>query len=315
MTILRKTGVTLSLVAILTILASCNMPRPTAQPQLDLTLIAETVSAQLVLTSLTTPTPSPTITPAPPTATTTPSPSPQPTATVACDDDSQFIADVTIPDYTTMKQGQSFTKTWRLRNSGTCDWTTAYNVVFTGGARMGGPGAVPLSAEVPPNGTIDVSIDLGAPTSNGSFRGNYQIQDAEDKPFGTSFYVQILVGPTPTPSDDIYRSGKLTIDNGATIDFDEAKSTTGPGGDLRVNYVSESERYLEPRNGTRLGESGGKPGRDDCREASLSDASVAFDDFETGSYFCYKTSAGRYGRFQVGRIEEDSIAFDFRTWD
>ena len=30
-----------------------------------------------------------------------------------------FVADVTIPDNTNMKPGQSFTKTWRVRNNGT----------------------------------------------------------------------------------------------------------------------------------------------------------------------------------------------------
>ena len=315
MTLPTRLTLAIAPTAVLVVLTSCNMPRSPAEPQFDLTQIAQTVSAQLVLTSQATPSPPPTHTPEPPTPTITPTPSPQPTATVACEDALEFVADITIPDNTAMDPGQSFTKTWRLRNSGTCNWSAAYAVGLTDGAPMGGPASVPLLAEVAPNGTIDVSIELTAPTSNGSFRGNYRIRNAEDSPFGTLFYVQILVGPTPTPSDNIYRTGRLTIDNGSTIDFDGEDGTDGPGGDVRVKYVSDSERYLEPKHGALMGEMSGKPGYDDCRETSLSSSVVAFTDFDSGSYFCYKTSAGRYGRFLVGRIEGDSIAFDFRTWD
>jgi hypothetical protein len=58
----------------------------------------------------------------------------------------------------------------------------------------------------------------------------------------------------------------------------------------------------------------GTPGYDDCEETSLGSGVVDFADFSSGSYFCYQTSDGRYGRFQVERIEGDSIGFDFRTW-
>ena len=33
-----------------------------------------------------------------------------------------FVSDVNIPDNTTMTPGQTFTKTWKVFNSGTCAW-------------------------------------------------------------------------------------------------------------------------------------------------------------------------------------------------
>ncbi|MCJ7514240.1 MAG: NBR1-Ig-like domain-containing protein [Anaerolineales bacterium] len=297
------------------ILASCNLPRSPSPQQAAQTAVAEANSAQLTQGSLATPFLPSTNTPTPPSATNTPTPSPQPTTTVGCDDSSQFISDVTIPDNTVMTPGQSFTKTWRLRNSGNCDWTTSFDAVFTDGSSMGGPADVPLAGTVPPNSTIDISINLTAPTTNGVHRGNYRMANASDILFGTLIYVQIVVGPTPTPNVAVYRTGKLTIDNGGSIDFDGVDSVSGSRRDVRVKYVSDSERYLEPTNGALLKEMSGKPSYDDCKETSLRSGAVNFTDFSTQSYFCYKTSDGRYGRFQVGKIEGDSIAVDFRTWD
>jgi hypothetical protein len=298
-------------------LASCNLPRPPSPQQVTQTAAAETVSAQLTQASQATPTlqPTNTPTPTPPPATNTPTASPQPTATVGCEDSSQFISDVTIPDNTVMKPGQSFRKTWRLRNSGDCGWTTSYDAVFTDGASMGGPAAVPLAGAVPSKGTIDISIDLTAPTTNGVHRGNYRMRNAGGTLFGIVFYVQVRVGPTPTPSDGVYRSGRLTIDNGGSVDFDGGNSGGDPWRDVWVHYVSDSERYLEPTNGALLSEMSGTPDHDDCMGTALGSGPVNFTDFSKGSYFCYMTSGGRYGRFQVEKIEEDSIEFDFRTWD
>jgi hypothetical protein len=56
---------------------------------------------------------------------------PVPTATpAACIDSSQYVMDLTDDDKNgtappKVQQGQSFTKGWRIRNSGTCTWTTS----------------------------------------------------------------------------------------------------------------------------------------------------------------------------------------------
>ena len=314
MNVRTRNTVAVWLVAGLVFLASCTLPRPPSPQQGTQTAAVETVSAQLTQVRLATPTVQSTNTPTPAPATNTATPSPQPTATVSCEDSSQFISDVTIPDNTVMNPGQSFRKTWRLRNSGNCDWTTSFDAVVVSGSSMGGPAVVPLAGAVPSNGTIDISIDLTAPTTNGVHLSHYQMRNDGGTLFGIVFYVQILVNPTPTPDDAAYRSGKLTIDNGSSIDFDGGNSAGDPWGDVWVHYVSDSERYLEPTNGALLRAMPGPPYYDDCKGTSLASDGVNFTDFSAESYFCYKTSDGRYGRFQVEKIEGDSISFDFRTW-
>src|SRR5215213_8697746 len=41
----------------------------------------------------------------------------------------RFVADVTVPDGTPMYAGQNATKTWRVRNNGTCNWTARTQLV------------------------------------------------------------------------------------------------------------------------------------------------------------------------------------------
>jgi hypothetical protein len=72
------------------------------------------------------------------------------TAQAATCDWAQFIADVTVPDGTTYAPGATFRKTWRLRNIGTCTWTTSYSLVFDSGAQMGAPAAVNFPSNVAP---------------------------------------------------------------------------------------------------------------------------------------------------------------------
>ena len=80
-----------------------------------------------------------------------------------------------------MKAGQSFTKTWQLRNTGTCTWNAGYTLVFTGGNRMGSADSAPLP-ETAPNATLELSVDLTAPADDGVFTGLYEIHDRAGGP-------------------------------------------------------------------------------------------------------------------------------------
>ena len=51
----------------------------------------------------------------------TETPLPPVTTDAGCTLDSQYVADVTIPDGTVMSPGQAFVKKWQVKNPGTCD--------------------------------------------------------------------------------------------------------------------------------------------------------------------------------------------------
>jgi len=118
------------------------------------------------------------------------------TAPASCKDSAILLRDVTIPDNTQMKAGEKFTKTWEFQNNGTCSWMN-YTVKFASGDQMNAP----LSAPIPdtaPKDKVLVSVELIAPSTNGTYTGNFTLNDASEKaiPIGIekTFWVKIVVG-------------------------------------------------------------------------------------------------------------------------
>jgi hypothetical protein len=104
-----------------------------------------------------------------------------------------FVSDVTIPDNTPMTAGQAFTKTWKVKNAGSCAWAAGFKFAFTGGEQMGGA-AFTLPSEVAAGAVYDISVPMTAPNKNGTLRGNWRMQTAAGQFFGDEVYVQIVVG-------------------------------------------------------------------------------------------------------------------------
>ncbi len=212
----HRTPVFVLLVAVL-LLSACNFPtKATSTPQVSApdavnTAAAQTVSAmETQISSPETQAP-PGATQSPqasiPTATlAAPSATPAPTTTLtpatACDW-AGFVTDVTVPDGTTMTPGQQFTKTWRLKNKGTCTWSTSYKMVFISGNAMNGPATMALPSSVAPGQTIDLSVSLTAPSTANNYQGSWMLQNASGVNFGLGanadqpFWVKITVGSAP----------------------------------------------------------------------------------------------------------------------
>lgn len=140
-------------------------------------------------------------TPAPPAAT------PQPPA---CIDGAAWVADLSYDDKNmtappVMQPGQVFTKGWRLKNTGTCPWTTAFKLAFSYGnvpaAQMGGQ-PIPVTRNVNPGETFDFQVNLVAPIAPGTYQGFWNMRNAADAKFGETVWAGITVpgAPTPTPA-------------------------------------------------------------------------------------------------------------------
>jgi hypothetical protein len=105
-----------------------------------------------------------------------------------------YVSDVTIPDNTQMTPGQTFTKTWKVRNSGTCAWDAGFKFAFTGGDDAMSGATYTLPQSVPAGTQIDLSIAMTAPNKTGSIRGNWRMSTAAGTYFGDEVYVMITVG-------------------------------------------------------------------------------------------------------------------------
>ena len=138
-----------------------------------------------------------------PTNTLTPTITQTPTSSIPCNS-AEYVADLNYEDGTDVEPGKSFTKKWRIRNSGSCNWTSGYSVVYASG-EISGPSSVQLtSGTIPPGSTVDVSIQLKAPSDSGTYTNYYMLKSPEGNLFGINsnvtdpFYVEIEVVPTIT---------------------------------------------------------------------------------------------------------------------
>ena len=209
-------------------LAGCA--KNSATPTIDATIVAARQATLTAIALPPTPTASPTATatstatPTPllpiempaedlPTATATPTPVPTVAAKLKsksdldgnCVNRAKFIKDVTIPDNSKIKPNHRFTKTWRLKNTGTCTWTTAYSLVFAGGSQLSAAKKQALKKDVAPGKQIDLSIILTSPPKKGVYTSKWLLQSASGKKFGvgrkgkTAIFAKIVV-PTNAPT-------------------------------------------------------------------------------------------------------------------
>jgi uncharacterized protein YkwD len=167
---------TLTLLATI-ILAGCNAQTPT-----EAAVATSTVTQEPTVTEAPVDLPAATelaaATPLPTEAAGTPGTpeTPRPTNEPNCTNSAAFVSDVTIPDNTPIVAGTPFTKTWRVSNTGTCIWGPDYTVSYYSDERMSAPASVPLPITYPGQ-NADISIDLVAPNTPGTRRGNFVIKN------------------------------------------------------------------------------------------------------------------------------------------
>jgi hypothetical protein len=131
----------------------------------------------------------------------TPVPTASPSAEPSCGDAAGFVRDVTIPDGARLDPRESFHKTWRLRNDGSCTWTADYDLVFLSGYRLGSQSVVPLPGAVEPGETVDLTVEMAAPRGVGTYAGYWMLRNPEGDLFGVGddgdgpFWVRILINP------------------------------------------------------------------------------------------------------------------------
>ncbi len=130
--------------------------------------------------------------------------------------------DVTIPDGTVMVPGESFSKTWRLENVGSCTWTRFYTLVFFSGNSLNAHQTHYLPAEVDPGENIDLTVDMEAPMEEGEYQSNWMLRDADGELFGIGpngdapFWARIIVAvpETETPTPTVTPTPEATLTDG-----------------------------------------------------------------------------------------------------
>jgi hypothetical protein len=157
-----------------------HTPPPTAVPS---------PTAAPIHTPIPTATPTPTITP-------TPLPTPVPLECL----DSAYVADVTIRDNTRIRPGETFIKTWRVRNNGDCPWPYDTQLRVTRDGAIIAPDVLHVGT-LDPGAETEISIEMTAPPTRARHRETRRLASGSDGFFGTNLTVVIRVtgAPVPTP--------------------------------------------------------------------------------------------------------------------
>lgn len=103
-----------------------------------------------------------------------------------------FVDDVTVPDDTRMAPGQTFTKTWRVRNNGRRPWGNGFRLVFVKGTPMTSQRSIPLPA-CAPGQEVEISVQQTAPTRRGTYFGDWKMRDDRGNLFGEVLFLRIIV--------------------------------------------------------------------------------------------------------------------------
>jgi len=340
--------------------SACNMPRAssdtTSTP--DVTQAYQTVEARL--TEAAGLTPKPTDTPAEPSATpptyatrtggvptfttNTATSGAPPTAVNRCNlAEPGSPIDVTIPDDAQMTPGQSFTKVWRLRNAGTCTWSKNYSIAVFSGEAMNAPNSVSLPKAVAPNETVDISVDLVAPSKAGSYQGNWKLRDESGAWFGigpggaSPFWVRIVVTgsgtavpptattgtgappPTNTSAPDnppVLVSGGNTLVANDGLNLDNNLLNLG-GEDVALQPDARDRLNLLTLGGAGMvGFGGARPTYAACQAANPGPASTRATNLPSGTFICYRTGDGLYGWLRVVNFNAGTgtLIVEINTW-
>lgn len=206
----KKSPLILFIIIITTAQLACNAPISSVTPDTFATLnglyteSAQTAEAGSTQNSLTAtpglPLPTSTQSGVSPAATNTPFP--QASVPTSRCDAAQFLNDVTYPDGSIVARNNTFVKIWRIKNIGTCTWTSSYAFVFNGGDSLSGPSAVALAGTVNPGQYIEIPVTFTAPNKDGNYRGYWKLRNASGVLFGigaqadTAVWVDIkVIGP------------------------------------------------------------------------------------------------------------------------
>ncbi len=344
-----KQAIVKILLLCLIILAGCSIPISSKSTDLpDPTGIYQTVSAGLTQTSASTLIPTQTQaasfspSPTPPTLVTRFTPSPTAEITAASKPETPSIPclraaagkpyiDISVPDGTSFKPGESFTKTWRLVNFGSCPWTNEFAVAWFSGENFASTSAQRIAAQVASGQSVDISIDMTAPTAPGIHQSNWKLRNGSGTLFGLGpkgdapFWVRIevidistpaqLVALTVTPTSVISVHDVVLLVLNTTVDLDSGKLNLGSADDLGLSESEPNSIALHPLNGALLALYGDKtPSEADCAGLSLSASSIPLTVLPATPYLCYQTNQGLPGMVRVTAINENSLSIEFTTW-
>lgn len=117
---------------------------------------------------------------------------PLPTRQLDCENQLQFLDDLTVPDGMEVKPGQAITKRWLVRNNGSCNWDQSYSLGLISGLALGAERVQDL---YPARQSTEAVLEIlfTAPDNPGRYNSWWQAYDPDGNRFGDPIYLEISV--------------------------------------------------------------------------------------------------------------------------
>ncbi|GEM_PF-2223526 len=109
--------------------------------------------------------------------------------------DAKFVQDLTLPDGGSVYGGQTFTKSWQLRNSGARPWPAGTHLVMQGSSQIMVLSTASVD-QVERGGSAYVSATLRAPTGspNSMERDVFRLVGGDGTTFGDELWLRLQIG-------------------------------------------------------------------------------------------------------------------------
>jgi hypothetical protein len=122
----------------------------------------------------------------------------------ACDNDAQLVADTGFPNNGSIDPNMPFTKTWEIRNVGTCAWAIGYILSYKSGTILSDLPAIAVPYTLPGE-TVSISMTFTSPDVAGIHESTWRMVSPEGSEFGDKIAIKITAlakteTQTPTPT-------------------------------------------------------------------------------------------------------------------
>ena len=253
------------------------------------------------------------------------------------------------------EEGESFTVQWPVKNVGTCIWDDGYALTFIGGDLTADAASYPIDDVVHPGETLNLVLELTAPSQTGPAISLWKLQNTDGQLFGmvsppdAALRVAIDVtqasnannngnnnsnvtdSPVAAVDPEIAISGLPNVANsgfGMTMltdecfDFAEGEvvSCSDSAADFRYDYNTVIHSYLKSQNGTLFSDSQDQaPSENDCQSEDFYGMPLILPaGGASGSYICFETEIDgdtAYGWIQPESYNAGGLTFDFLTFE
>lgn len=130
----------------------------------------------------------------------------------------RFVSHTSGSDVAKVVAGQTFKKSWLVRNDSTTTWpeTCSLIPVSKSCADLSPPPEAPIVGDVAPGEEVTVSVDLVAPPQPGMYEGYWRSRDSSGRKFGQRLWAKVMV---VAPGQDVNAAvERLSLDDNGNKD-------------------------------------------------------------------------------------------------